>query len=33
MIDVLAARGIRNLGQALEASDRIQEIKRLQGTF
>jgi DNA polymerase III epsilon subunit len=33
MIDVLAARGIRNLGQALEASDRIQEIKRLQGRF
>ena len=33
MIDVLAARGIHNLGQALEASDRIQEVKRLQERF
>ncbi len=33
MIDVLAVRGIRNLGEALEASDRIQEIKRLQERF
>ena len=33
MIDVLEARGIRNLGQALEASDRVQEIKRLQERF
>jgi DNA polymerase III epsilon subunit len=33
MIGVLEARGIRDLGQALEASDRIQEIKRLQERF
>jgi DNA polymerase-3 subunit epsilon len=33
MIDVLAVRGIRNLGEALEASDRIQEMKRLQEKF
>ncbi len=33
MIDVLEARGIRDLGQALEASDRVQEIKRLQERF
>ena len=33
MIDVLEARGIRNLGEALEASDRVQEIKRLQERF
>ncbi len=33
MIDGLAVRGIRNLGEALEASDRIQEIKRLQERF
>ena len=33
MIDVLEARGIRSLGQALEASDRIQDIKGLQDRF
>jgi DNA polymerase-3 subunit epsilon len=33
MIDVLAVRGIHNLGQALEASDRIQQVKRLQERF
>lgn len=33
MIDVLEARGIRNLSQALEASDGVQEIKRLQERF
>ena len=33
MIDVLAARGICNLGQALEASDRVQAIKGLQEGF
>ena len=33
MIDVLEARGIRHLGEALEAADRVQEIKRLQERF
>jgi len=33
MIDVLEARGIRNLGQVLEASDRVQAIKGLQERF
>jgi len=33
MIDALEARGIRNLGEALEAEDRIQEIKRMQARF
>ena len=33
MIDVLEARGIRSLGQALEASDRVQELKGLQDRF
>jgi len=33
MIEVLEARGIHDLGQALEASDRVQESKRLQGRF
>ncbi len=33
MIDVLEARGIRTLGEALEASDRVYEIKRLQERF
>lgn len=33
MIDVLEARGIRDLGEALEAADRVQEIKRLQEKF
>ncbi len=33
MIDVLEARGIRSLGQALEASDRIQDIKGLEDRF
>lgn len=33
MLEVLDARGIRSLGQALGACDRIQEIKRLQEGF
>jgi len=33
MIAVLEARGIRTLGEALAASDRIQEIKSLQDRF
>jgi DNA polymerase III epsilon subunit len=33
MIDVLEARGIHRLGEALEAADRVQEIKRLQERF
>lgn len=33
IIDVLAVRGIHKLGEALEASDRIQAIKRLQEKF
>jgi DNA polymerase-3 subunit epsilon len=33
MIDVLEARGIRDLGAALEAADRVQEIKRMQERF
>jgi DNA polymerase-3 subunit epsilon len=33
MIDVLEARGIRHLGEALEAADRVQEIKRMQERF
>ena len=33
MIEVLEARGIRTLGEALAASDRIQEIKSLQDRF
>ncbi len=33
MIDVLESRGIRTLGEALEAADRVQEIKRMQERF
>ena len=33
MIHALEARGIRDLGEALEAADRVQEIKRLQERF
>jgi len=33
MIEVLEARGIRSLDQALEASDRVQELKGLQDRF
>ena len=33
MIDVLEARGIRTLGEALAASDRIQDIKGLKNRF
>jgi hypothetical protein len=33
MIDVLEARGIRTLGEALAASDRIQDTKGLQDRF
>lgn len=33
MLDVLESRGIRNLGEALEAADRIQDIKRMQESF
>jgi DNA polymerase III epsilon subunit len=33
MMGVLEARGIRTLGEALEASDRVHEIKRLQERF
>ena len=33
MIGVLESRGIGSLGEALETSDRVQEIKRLQERF
>ena len=33
MMDVLAARGVRTLGEALEASDQVYEVKRMQDRF
>ena len=33
MLAVLEARGIRTLGEAMEASDRVYEVKRLQARF